>query len=115
MKVIITGMAGFMGSNLATRLLAAGHSVAGIDNFSYGSERNIESIINHPALQFKRGDLLEKDSLADLDGDILVHLASQKIPRYSSAMRTLAENGKMLDVVIQKCLQSAIRLVFAST
>ncbi len=115
MKVIITGVAGFMGSNLAIRLLEAGHSVIGIDNFSYGSRRNIKAIEDHPDFQFRECDLLDENCLENCRGDILVHLASQKIPRYSSAMRTLVENGKMLEVVIQKCLQDKMRLVFAST
>jgi len=33
MKILITGVAGFIGSHLADRLLAEGHSVVGIDNF----------------------------------------------------------------------------------
>ena len=42
MKVLITGVAGFIGSNLAKRLLERGHAVIGIDNLNYGFIRNIE-------------------------------------------------------------------------
>ncbi len=41
MKVLVTGVAGFIGSNLATRLLEEGYEVVGLDNLSYGLEENI--------------------------------------------------------------------------
>ena len=50
--VIITGCAGFVGSNLTRRLLDAGIKVNGVDNFSYGELRNIESFKNHPNFNF---------------------------------------------------------------
>jgi UDP-glucose 4-epimerase len=115
MRIVVTGVAGFIGSNLAARLLKEGHSVEGIDNFSYGVKSNIAGIINHPNFKFVEGDILDDTHLKGIDGEVIVHLASQKIPRYSSAMATLADNGKMLDAVIKKCLTSKARLVFAST
>ena len=39
MKAFVTGAAGFIGSNLVDRLLAAGHEVTGFDNFSTGFAR----------------------------------------------------------------------------
>ena len=44
MKILITGVAGFIGSNLAKALLERKHDVFGIDNLSYGSLNNIEEI-----------------------------------------------------------------------
>lgn len=41
MKIVVTGVAGFVGSNLARDLLAKGHSVAGIDNLSAGTRENV--------------------------------------------------------------------------
>ena len=52
MKIIITGVAGFVGSNLAARLLGRGHTVIGIDNLSYGFDRNIQTIKANPHFQF---------------------------------------------------------------
>ncbi|MGI0013397.1 MAG: NAD-dependent epimerase/dehydratase family protein, partial [Nitrososphaera sp.] len=40
--VLVTGVAGFLGSNLLERLLSEGHSVVGIDNLSMGRLANIE-------------------------------------------------------------------------
>ncbi|NLD98158.1 MAG: NAD-dependent epimerase/dehydratase family protein, partial [Synergistaceae bacterium] len=41
-KCVVTGVAGFIGSNLAEHLLALGDEVVGIDNFSTGKEKSIE-------------------------------------------------------------------------
>ena len=114
-KVIVTGCAGFVGSNLTNRLLNAGIEVWGVDNFSYGEKRNIEPFINHPKFHFTEGELTDFATLDKQEGEVLVHLASQKIPRYSNAYRTLNENSAMLKNVIDKCLRDKIRVVFAST
>jgi len=88
MKVLITGVAGFIGSNLAIRLLDRGHTVIGIDNLAYGFMRNIESIRPHPNFTFLLGDIANPHILNEVKVDIIVHLASQKIPRYSNALRS---------------------------
>jgi UDP-glucose 4-epimerase len=115
MKILITGVAGFIGSNLAGKLLEQGYKVIGIDNLSYGCMRNLEEIIDHPNFTFILDDLVNLLSLKDIQSNILVHLASQKIPRYTSALRTIEENYLMLTRVIQKCLMDNTKLVFAST
>lgn len=115
MKIIVTGAAGFIGSNLTESLLKSGHEVTGIDNLSYGSMRNIQKFLNEKNFRFIKADLKESAALEDCRGDILVHLASQKIPRYSSAMLTLNENAILLKNVLDKCLREKCKLVFAST
>lgn len=44
MKILVTGCAGFVGTNLVKRLLKLGHTVVGIDNFTYGYEKNMGDI-----------------------------------------------------------------------
>lgn len=115
MKVLITGAAGFIGSNLAIRLVERGHTVIGIDNLSFGFMRNIDQIKNHPNFQFIMGDIANPLILNEIKADIIVHLASQKIPRYSNALRTLDENYLMLRNIVQKCLLDKSKIIFAST
>ena len=55
MKILITGVAGFIGSNLAKRLLERGHTVIGIDNLNYGFVRNIEPIKDQSKLSIYYG------------------------------------------------------------
>ncbi|MBS1633463.1 MAG: GDP-mannose 4,6-dehydratase, partial [Bacteroidetes bacterium] len=85
MKILITGVAGFIGSNLAKHLLKRGHSVVGIDNLNYGFLRNIEFAKNDSKFKFILGDIANPHILTDIPADIIVHLASQKIPRYTNA------------------------------
>jgi UDP-glucose 4-epimerase len=115
MRILITGVAGFIGSNLARNLLRMGHSVIGIDNLSYGSERNMALFRSEPNFTFVYGDIVNPLLLKDHNADVVVHLASQKIPRYTNALRTLDENYLMLKNVVNKCLIDRIKLVFAST
>ena len=115
MKIIITGAAGFIGSNLAEHLLNKGHQVIGIDNFSYGMERNIASLRTNNNFSFVRGDVRDKNALDKINGDALVHLASQKIPRYSNALCTLEDNTDMTKNVVAKCVRDKIKIIFAST
>lgn len=115
MKILITGAAGFIGSNLANRLLERGHHVTGMDNLGYGFMRNIEKCSKHPNFRFIMGDIANPLILKDVKVDIVIHLASQKIPRYSNALRTLEENYLMLRNVVQKCIYDKSKIIFAST
>lgn len=115
MKITITGVAGFIGSNLAKKLIETGYEVIGIDNLSYGAMRNLNPIIKNPKFTFILGDIANPLLLKDIKADVIVHLASQKIPRYTSSLRTLEENYLMLRNIIQKCLQDKSKIVFSST
>ena len=115
MKILITGVAGFIGSNLAMKLIEAGEEVIGIDNLSHGYMRNLDSIIKNPKFTFILGDIANPLLLKDVHSDVIVHLASQKIPRYTTSLRTLEENYLMLRNIIYKCLMNKSKLVFAST
>jgi UDP-glucose 4-epimerase len=60
--ILITGVAGFVGCNLAASLLARGRMVAGLDNLSLGTERNIESIRKDRNFVFEVVDLADLES-----------------------------------------------------
>jgi len=115
MKILITGVAGFIGSNLAVKLIELDQEVIGIDNLSYGFERNIHNIRHHRNFQFILGDIANPLILKDCNTDIIVHLASQKIPRYTNALRVLEENYIMLKNIINKCMLDKSKIIFAST
>ena len=115
MEILITGVAGFIGSNLANRLLEKGHKVIGVDNLNYGFMRNIEFVKDHANFKFIMGDIANPLILNGVKADIVIHLASQKIPRYTNALRTLEENYLMLRNVVQKCIHDNSKILFAST
>lgn len=75
MRVLVTGGAGFIGSNLVFALLAGGHEVLVIDDLSSGAAANLD-----PRAAFRKLDILEPEcsaSIADFAPERVVHLAAQ--------------------------------------
>jgi UDP-glucose 4-epimerase len=63
MKALVTGVAGFIGSNLADHLLAQGHFVRGIDNFSTGRAEFLHLARKSSSFELHEADLLETPKL----------------------------------------------------
>lgn len=80
MNILITGGAGFIGSHLADRLLAEGHSVVVYDNLSLGRLDNIEEAQKNPNFSFIEGDILDKEKFFAVfennKFDIVFHMAA---------------------------------------
>lgn len=71
MKILVTGGAGFLGSNLCTRLLSEGNEVICVDNLFTGQKRNIVHLLSNPFFEFIRHDVtfplyLEVDQIYNL-------------------------------------------------
>jgi dTDP-glucose 4,6-dehydratase len=78
-RVLITGAAGFLGSHLADRFLADGHSVVGLDNFITGHPDNIAHLMGHERFSFMRHNISEYTYVGGaLDG--VLHFASPASP-----------------------------------
>ncbi|MCJ7587578.1 MAG: NAD-dependent epimerase/dehydratase family protein [Candidatus Aminicenantes bacterium] len=72
-KILITGVAGFIGSNLAARLLKEGHQVAGIDNLAYGLRENVPNEV-----EFHERDIRDRGVYGLFEGvDAVFHLAAK--------------------------------------
>jgi UDP-glucuronate decarboxylase len=56
-RVLVTGGAGFLGSHLCERLLAAGHDVLCVDNFYTGTKENIAGLLGQPRFELLRHDI----------------------------------------------------------
>jgi UDP-glucose 4-epimerase len=118
MKVALTGAAGFIGSNLAERLVGRGDEVHGIDDLSHGSLENLASLRGHPRFRLAQASILDAGAMDEVaDGaDVVVHLAAGKIPRYADAMDTLVTNGEGGLRVLRACRDRKVRrMVLAST
>ncbi|MDO8915937.1 MAG: NAD-dependent epimerase/dehydratase family protein [Coriobacteriia bacterium] len=75
MRVLVTGGAGFIGSNLVHALITGRHEVGVIDDLSVGRAENL-----HPAAWFRRIDILDpglSDLVAEFAPEAVVHLAAQ--------------------------------------
>jgi UDP-glucose 4-epimerase len=77
-KAVVTGGAGFIGSHLVDRLLADGHAVLVLDNFSTGRPENLAHLARHPRLSLERVDIARSERLAALlaGADWIFHLAA---------------------------------------
>jgi UDP-glucose 4-epimerase len=80
MRALVTGGAGFIGSNLVDALLDEGHSVVVVDNLSTGREQNLDDALARGAV-LHRGDIREGAGLRQLfvdeTPDVVFHLAAQ--------------------------------------
>jgi nucleoside-diphosphate-sugar epimerase len=125
MKTLITGVAGFIGSHLAEKLLASGHDVVGIDSFldnypRHFKENNLVAFAHHPQFKFLSEDLLQVDMPRLLhDVSYVFHLAGQPGVRSSwgSEFARYTENNIM---ATQRLLEAAkdlklAKFVYAST
>jgi len=120
-RCFITGVAGFVGSNLADRLLAEGHEVIGYDNFSTGSLENIRNALTY-SQKFKcsKADILNrKDMVRGMAGcDIVFHLAANADVRYGleNPAKDLEQNTEGTFSVLEAMRESGVkRIVFSST
>ncbi|MCX6328274.1 MAG: SDR family oxidoreductase [Bacteroidia bacterium] len=83
-KVLVTGGAGFIGSNLVESLLFSGNNVVCLDNFSTGRKENLKDFISNPKFKLIEGDIRDFDScLNALSGiEIVFHQAALgSVPR----------------------------------
>ncbi|MBI5527456.1 MAG: NAD-dependent epimerase/dehydratase family protein [Deltaproteobacteria bacterium] len=117
MKVLVTGGAGFIGSNVVDGLIAAGHHVAVIDNLSTGRRANL----NNPAAEFFEFDLRSRhcaDAIRSFEPDIIDHHAAQidvrrsvADPRFDAEVNVLG----MLNVIEAGVASGVKKIVFSSS
>ena len=120
MTVLITGAAGFLGSNLTDRLLAEGHQVIGVDNFCTGAARNLAHLISDPHFRLLEADATLPISAEQLDGaqlDWVMHFASPASPpKYLKlAVETLRVNSEGTYHLLELAKNHGARFFYAST
>ena len=116
-KFLVTGVAGFLGSNLLSKMLSNGHQVVGIDNLSMGKIENIQAHLDSSNFTFLEKDIVQKSTFEGLDTDFdaIVHLAAFKIPRYGKTIDTLQINALGSENVLEFGKDHKIKCVLAST
>jgi UDP-glucose 4-epimerase len=118
-RVLITGIAGMIGSHLVDALIDLGtYEIIGIDNLSFGKIENVQHQLGNQRFHFYRVDILDLDTLKILsrDVDIIVHLAAvKKVAESHSSMDTLKVNAKGTEHVFEVAKMWGSKVVFAST
>jgi UDP-glucose 4-epimerase len=115
--VLVTGAAGFIGSNLCRVLLDGGHTVLGVDNLSQSTRLNLEPLLAEARFRFAQEDVRDEAAMGRLaqGASALVHLAAYKIPRYGNALDTLLVNAHGTESLLKAAAATGARLVFTST
>lgn len=119
-KIFITGAAGFIGSNLADRLLADGKAVVGWDNFSTGQRRFLEGAQQNANFKLIEGDNLDLPALttAMAGCDTVFHLAANADVRFGleHPAKDLQQNTVATFNVLEAMRANGIqRVAFSST
>lgn len=120
MKFVVTGAAGFIGSNLVDRMLEATHDVVGVDNLSTGCVRFLERALAHPRFALRELDLLDPTALDGLLGgaDHVFHLAANADVRdgLKHPRRDLEQNTIVTWNVLEAMRRAGVkRISFTST
>lgn len=115
--LFITGVAGFVGSNLLSVALSKGYRVIGLDNLTQGKLEYIQPFENKGTFEFVEGDVRDARLVDELMErcDCAVHLAAFKIPRYGNAIETIEVNTWGSRNVFQAGARHKKKVVFTST
>jgi len=120
-KFLVTGAAGFIGSNLVEVLLSMGMKVRAIDNFSAGKRENIDMFLNHSNYEFIEDDICKFDTCkkACEDVDYVLHQAALgSVPRSVKFPLMYEENnikGTLNIMEAARLAGSVKRIVYASS
>ena len=114
MRIFITGVAGFLGSNLCEELLKIGHEVIAIDNFITGSKKNIEHLQQYQNFSFVNHDIIE---YRDFKVDGIFNLACPASPPLyqKDPVRTVKTNVIGSTNLLELARKTNSRILQAST
>jgi UDP-glucose 4-epimerase len=122
MRIIVTGAAGFIASNLVPRLVRDGHEVLGIDNFSFGKRAYVRPLLALAGFTFRELDLLDRPKVCALfrefRPDRVWHLAANSDISYGTLHTDFDLKGGTLatySVLEAMHLAGAAELVFSSS
>lgn len=116
MRILISGVAGFIGSHLAEMLLSQDHEVVGIDNFITGSRDNLSRLPNQSKFKLIERDLCD---VTQIDGpvDRIYHLASPASPNAYAMHRvaTMKVNSQGTWNLLELATEKNARFIISST
>lgn len=118
--MVVTGGAGFIGSNVVDALLSAGHHVVAYDNLTTGRTEFLREANKHPAYRFVEGDILDREALIEAvaGADAVVHLAANADVRFGldHPERDLQQNTIGTFNVLEAMRATGVRrILFSST
>jgi UDP-glucose 4-epimerase len=120
MTLVVTGAAGFIGSNLVDRLLELGKPVVGYDNLCTGMLQFLENALRDPNFCFVDGDLFDLTKLASVikGADCVFHLAANADVRYGPMhpRKDIEQNAIATFNLLEAMRENSVnKIAFAST
>ena len=118
-RALVTGGAGFIGSNLVDRLLADGFTVCAVDNLSTGHIENLHQAHDNKAFSFIEADITHSDTvnlMAQFGPDVIFHLAAQADVRVSVANPVFDATVNVIGTlqVIEAAVRAGTRRIVAA-
>ena len=113
-RILVTGGAGFVGSHLCERLIAAGHQVICLDNFFTGDRRNVDHLLDNHRFEVVRHDVTEP---LVIEVDEVFHLACPASPVHyqRNPVRTIRTAVQGTLNMLDLCREVGARILIAST
>ncbi len=119
MKILVTGGAGFIGSNLIDVLMEQGHEITVIDNLSVGKASNIQHHLASNRFHFVNDSILNVGTLERLvrRADLIYHLAAVVGPKYvvEDPLGTIVTNVRGTENVLELAFKYWVKAVVASS
>jgi UDP-glucose 4-epimerase len=119
MKTLVTGGAGFIGSNLVDALMEQGHEVTVIDNLSVGKASNIEHYLESDRFHFVNDSILNINTLERLvrQADLIYHLAAVVGVKYvvEDPLHAIIVNVRGTENVLELAFKYWVRTIIASS
>ena len=110
MRVLITGIAGFLGQNLARAYIGKGWEVWGIDDLTVGNKDWLPGEVI-----FKQMDVSGPSVRPRGTFNLIIHLASRKIPREGNSFQVLSENTRGALNFVRYAHSTGAKLIYLST
>lgn len=111
-KILVTGGAGFIGSNLCERLIKDNHQVYSLDNYSTGNEKNhISGVV------YIKGETSQIDKLVEFNPDVIYHLGEySRVEQSFDDIETVWHSNKDgTFAVLQFCRKTSAKIVYAGS
>ena len=119
MKILITGVSGFLGSHLAERILKEGHTVVGLDNLQTGNLENISTFKDSSSFRFIQGSILDYEVVEKSmrEVDYVFHLAAAVgvFNIVNSPLESLMTNIRGTEIVLEAAMAANLPVFFTSS